>query len=303
MTLPETISAPAGLPARARDWLDVDLPRLLVEFEAELETRPVRVADLLADDAALLRGWAARMREAGTTDQAAATYVAGWFPGSAGRIVGVGLGAAGAGLLLSAGAVRWNVAADEGWPLDGRIDDIPVLVPPGHPWAGQDGVETVAEDELFGRTVENLIAFAAPLIEACKTLGPVSRSSLWDEVADGVACAFNYQPRPLDAAAMERLRRAVGRPGVPWKGRPRLANADSAVLGPVHVAQKGGCCLAFTCAQVDPDESTLTDRERAWRARFPLEAKKRYCATCKFRDPADSVARQVYWLELEHAES
>lgn len=241
-----------AIPATPREWMDVELPTLISEVGEDAPPfRPVRRADLLAEDAAVLRTSAARMVADRTSRQAAATYLAGWFPGGAGRVVGVALGVAGAGLVLTPEALTWHVV-EEGWPAGGSVGDVSVLVPPGHPWSGQAGVETVPEPELLVRTVGALIEFAAPLVEACKSLANVSRSSLWDEVADGVACALSYQPRPLDPAAMDLLSRAVELPGTPWKGRPRLSNVESAVLGPVHVAQKGGCCLAFTCGRLVP---------------------------------------------------
>lgn len=290
-----------AIPATARAWLDEELPKLLAEVDEEMPSRPVRAADLLAEGGAQLTAAAAQLRRQGTTPQAAATYVAGWFPGGAGRVVGVALATVGAGLLLTADELTWHVVED-GWPLSGTVGEIAVLVPPGHLWAGQPGVETVPEQEMLVRTVGALIEFAAPLVEACKSLGKVRRSSLWDEVADGLACAMNYKPRALDPAAIELLVRAVDLPGTPWKGRPRLGNVESALLGTVHVAQKGGCCLAFTCPHPEEHEAELSRRDQAWKDRFPVEA-KRYCTTCKFRDAEDSYARQVFWLELEHADA
>ncbi len=219
-----------AIPATARAWLDDELPKLLAEVEEEMPSRPFRRADLLAEDGALLEASAAQLRKDGTTPQAAATYVAGWFAGGAGRVVGLALATVGAGLLLTPGELTWHVVED-GWPLSGTVGEVAVLVPPGHPWSGQPGVATVPEQEMLVRTVGALIAFAAPLVEACKGLGTVSRSSLWDEVADGIACAMSYKPRALDPVAIELLTRAVDLPGTPWKGKPRLGNVESPLLG------------------------------------------------------------------------
>lgn len=293
--------ASPAVPVGPREWLDHELPKLVAELEGETPpSRPLRRADLLADDAAALRTYAARMRDEGTTAQAAATFVAGWFAGGAGRLVGAALGTVGAGLLLAPDEVVWNVS-EEGWPVDGAIGEVTVLVPPGHPWAGQVGTATVSEAEMLVRTVGALIEFAQPLVEACKALGKVSRSSLWDEVADGIACALNYRPRPLEPAAIELLARAVELPGTPWKARPRLANVSSAALGPVYVCQKGGCCLAFTCKPHKNPDDEPDEVERAWQERFP-GPDKGYCSTCKFRDAEDSFARQLFYLETEFAD-
>ena len=289
-----------AVPATPREWLDGELPKLVSELDGEVPpSRPYRRSDLLADDAAPLKGWAAAMCRDGTTPQAAATFVAGWFAGGAGRLVGAALGTVGAGLLLAPDEVVWAVT-EEGWPADGTIGASTVLVPPGHPWSGQPGTETVAEDAMLVRTVGALIDYAAPLIEACKGLGKVGRSSLWDEVADGVGCALTYKPRALDPAAIDLLTRAVSLPGAPWKGRPTLTNVDSAVLGPVHVSQRGGCCLAFTCQHEKDPDAEPDEVELAWKERFP-GPDKGYCSTCRFRDPADSFARQVFYLETEYA--
>lgn len=291
--------------ATPRAWLDVDLQALIGENdddEPAPPTRALRRTDLLADDAAELKAAHVQLGSEGTTPQAAATYLAGWYPGGVGRLLGTTLGTARAGLVLTPENVTFNVV-EEGWPATITVGEVTVLVPPGHPWSGQPGVETVDETEMLVRTVGAAIEFSAPLVEACKGLAKVKRSSLWDELADGLACALGYKPRPIDPAAIDLLTRAIELPGTPWKGRPRLAHAESAVLGPVHVTQKGGCCLAFTCHGEDEDaEAELSERDQAWKERFPPE-KKSYCGTCKFRDPEDSYARQVFWLEQEHADA
>lgn len=288
--------------ATPRAWLDVDLPALIAENEDDEEpappTRALQRGDLLADDAAALKAAHVQLCADDTTPQAAATYLAGWFPGGVGRVLGTTLGTVRAGLIVTPENVTWNVV-EEGWPASVAVGEVTVLVESGHPWSGQPGVETVGEAEMLVRTVGAAIEFSAPLVEACKGLAKVKRSSLWDELADGLACALGYKPRPIDPAAIDLLLRAVSLPGTPWKAEPKLGHVESELLGPVHVTQKGGCCLAFTCAREEEDEAELDAEARAWKERFP-ETGKHYCGTCKFRDPEDSYARQVFWLEQQH---
>lgn len=235
-----------ALSATRAAWFDQDLPAL--SEERSRADRPTLVphtrADLLADGAAVLRAAHQRLRGLDVTPQAAATYLAGWY-GGIGSVLGRTLGAARAGVLLAPESLTWQLADGKWWAH--RVDVRPagVLVPAGHPWAGQDGVQTAGEDELIARSVQSLVQVCGPLIEARRGLARVARSGLWDEVADGLGCAFAYRGRPVEPATINWLGRAVAVPGVPWKGRPRLANAHSGLLGPVHITQKGGCCLAF----------------------------------------------------------
>jgi hypothetical protein len=71
------------------------------------------------------------------------------------------------------------------------------------------------------------------------------------------------------------------------------------VIGPVYVAQKGGCCLAYTRPPPPPlNIDELDAHYRAYLERFPQsEPHRRYCSTCSLRDFADCEARQLFWLE------
>ena len=91
---------------------------------------------------------------------------------------------------------------------------------------------------------------------------------------------------------------AVRVPGVPWPAKPSLRFAHSDVLGPVHVAQKGGCCLAYTVDHGADDDADSCDDVRAFRERFPVDDHSpRYCGVCSFRTPGDCDARRLFWLE------
>lgn len=295
-----------ALPETPGEWLRTTLPALMTfdegeEAELDAASQARSYADLLADDGAVLKACHAALMADDVTPQAAATYLAGYFPAAPGRVLGIALAAARAGLVITPEAFTWHVHP-EGWAERTDVGDVLVLVTPGHPWAGQPGTETVDEDTMIARSVESLLDFGRPLVDACKPLAKVKKSSLWDEVADSIATSMGYRPRPLAPAAMDLLTKAVSLPDMPWKAEPRVGNVVSEVLGPVHVAQKGGCCLAFTCKDEeaeDPDKE-LDEEERAFKERFP-GPDKGYCTTCKFRDPQDSDARQVFWIEQQHA--
>ncbi len=270
--------------ADPRRWLDTVLPG---RFEAHpplgAPRRAVGVGDLLAADAAVLRELHAGLVGGGTPAPAAATYRAGWFAGATAGAVGFGLATAGAGFVVDAAGIGWTVHPG-GWTETAHLGEPGILVGPSHAWAGSPDVEVVDDpDAVVARVVAALVAAVAPVVDACADLARVGRAGLWNEVGDGLGMALAFDPLLAVTPAMtEVLDRAVAAPGAPWRSRPGLRFAPSA-LGPVHVAQKGGCCLAYT--RDDPD----------------LPRDQRYCSTCSFRHETDVDARQVAWLEQEHA--
>ena len=151
------------------------------------------------------------------------------------------------------------------------------------------------------------------MIDACHDLGRTGRTGLWNEVADGLGLSVAHHPDiPARSDVIETLVRAVRTPGVPWRATPTLRIVDSAG-GPVYIGQKGGCCLAYTCPDDtdtdtdrrradDHDDAELDGDHRAYLERFPEQpGEPRYCTTCKFRDPADSEQRQLFWIERQTA--
>src|SRR3546814_15547525 len=77
------------------------------------------MADLLADDASMLRSFHAGIVAQGTPPPAAATYLAAWLPGALARAVGYALATTGAGFPLpgaAAGALGFPLHP-AGWPL------------------------------------------------------------------------------------------------------------------------------------------------------------------------------------------
>lgn len=288
-------------------WLDTHLRARFDDWEEEADLdapgQIVTTADLVADDAALLRAAHTRLVADGTPAPAAATYLADWYAGAVAGAVGYALATTGAGFVLSdsTGAVRFHLHPD-GWPY--RVELPPhAVVLADHPWAIRVGTEVApSQSELLTRTVQGLITAVQPIIDVCHRTARVGAAGLWNEVADslGKAVAFQHLVRPT-SAMLTILEAAVAVEGVPWKAQPRLGFASSDTLGPVHVAQKGGCCLAYTAPAEDvpsADDPALTSYHRAYLTRFPVDPDQpRYCSTCSFRDPVDTTARQVFWHE------
>lgn len=196
--------------------------------------------------------------------------------------------------------MRFHLHPD-GWPV--RVE-LPAraVVPVDHPWAGGADTETVdGLEELLRRTVHGLVATVRPLVEACHRTARVGAAGLWNEVGDSLGRAVAFQQLvAVTPEMLSVLRAAVAVPGTPWRARPRLDFADSAA-GPVHVVQKGGCCLAYTVEGRDvptADDPSLDPDRRAFLQRFPIDPDQpRYCTACSFRTAADTEARQVFLAE------
>lgn len=264
------------------------------------------VRDMLADDAAWLRSLHQQLSAgAGVPPRAAANYLAGWVGGTLAGAIGFALTASGAGFVLEREQVRWRQHTG-GWIDAVDLGAPHVLVPPGHPWAGQPEIEVIADAAaLRTRTVRALVDVLRPIVDACHGLARVGKVGLWNEVGDGLGMALAFQRTiPARAELVEMLDAAVATPGAPWKARPSLDIADSA-LGPVYVGQKGGCCLAFTRSEhevVDAGAGVAGPAHLAYLARFPqVPGEPQYCSTCRFRTPDDCQARQLFWLEQQPA--
>jgi hypothetical protein len=292
------LSLPLVLPGPGPDaWLAEHFVGRYGEHESGAGV-PVSLDEVLADGADTLVAAHRRLTAAGTPAPAAATYLAGWYAGALADATGFVLATAGAGLLLDRKTMRLTVHPG-GWPE--RVEPgTRVAVARNHPWAKRPEVSVVERPEDVVRAaVEALVAVAAPLVEACRGLARVGRVGLWNEVGDrlGAAVAFQFDV-PVTPAMLQILDAAASVPGAPWRARPRLAFASSAQLGTVHVAQKGGCCLAYTVPPLPPDDAARADDERGY---ADLPGVPRYCSTCSLRPAGDCDARQILWLEQEHA--
>lgn len=289
-------------------WLDTHLRARFEDWEEQAGLSAagavLPTSDLLADDAALVSVHHDRLVADGTPAAAAATYLADWYAGTVAGAVGYALATAGAGFLPGPGddeaGLRFHLHPD-GWPFRVELPARAVVLA-DHAWATDDRSEAVPDLRvLLERTVGSLIEAVSPIVDACHRTARVGVVGLWNEVADalGKAVAFQHRVEPTPAMVAV-LAAAVAVDGVPWKARPRLRFARSELLGAVHVAQKGGCCLAYTAPAelLSADDPELTPYHRAYLTRFPVEAgRPRYCSTCSFRDPADTEARQLFWHE------
>lgn len=270
------------------DWLAIHLATRHEIDEADADDnaadveprRVVSISDLLAADAALLRQLHRSLVGGDVPPPAAAMYLAGWFAGGVAGSVGYALATGGVGFVVEPDAVRWHLHPD-GWPERIDLGQPRSVVLATHPWAGQPGVEVVeAPGVVLERAVGSVIAAATPVVDGCRALAKVGRAGLWNEVGDSLGTALTYcVDPPVTPTMLAILDGAVRVPGVPWRARPGLRFADAS-FGRLHVAQKGGCCLAYTETGPEAD----------------------YCLTCSFRDPADSDARQVAWMEEQHRE-
>jgi hypothetical protein len=291
--------------ATPQDWLDTHLESHQSAHDEHSEPGPrnwMGVADLLADDAAHLHRMHARMVALdGTPPAAAAKWLAAWFAGGLADAAGFVYATASAALLLEPGAARFRLHAG-GWPERVDPDPAAVAVTARHPWAGQAGVQVVADDpELAAAAVATLTAAAEPVVEACRGLARVGRGALWAEVADGFGLPVLHRvDLPVDAAVVERLQQAVRTPFRPWRKVPELRAARTGG-GWSYLGRKGGCCLAYLCpVGPEPDATQLDAREQARRERFPPRPDEpRYCSTCSLRDLAGCEERQLFWLEQE----
>lgn len=259
--------------------------------------------DLLEGDARLLRDLHATIVASGEPPKAAVKYLVGWVGGFLAETVGYVFATADAGVLAS-DRVRWRFHPD-GWTDRVDLSGCTLVVTAGHPWSGLEGVDTVADDDTVRAvTVDALVRTLTPLVEAGRALARLGRNAVWCEVADGLGMATACAP------ALERLGPTIPRleallaaPGVPWRTRPTLWQATGRT-GPMVIARKGGCCLAYTGIAADgadeePDEDVDADH-RAYRERFPrVPGEPAYCSTCCFREPDEVEARQVFWTDLQ----
>jgi hypothetical protein len=261
-------------------------------------TRWFTLDQLLAHDGAIPREIHTRlMADEGLPARGAATYLAGWIGGALADAIGFALATAGAGFLVNASTVRWH-QHPSGWMDRVDLGNAGIVVATGHPWSGQPGVDTVGDPQIVRElTVLALVAVVTPIIDFCHSLTRVGRGGLWNEVGDSLGMAVAFQPSiPVEREVIDSLAAAVRASGAPWKSRPTVRIAEG-VTGPVYVAQKGGCCLAYTRPKPPAlNVAELDEPYRDYLARFP-EQGRGYCSTCSLRDFADCEARQLFWLE------
>ena len=212
----------------------------------------------------------------GQHPQTAATYLAGWYAGALGEVVGTALVSGAVGAVPRVDTIQWFVHPD-GWVARAEAA-LDVTVSEHHPWAGLPDVSVVADEPAVASVaVDGLVAICRPIIDACRRLTRVGEIGLWNEVCDSIGMSLVYQRSiaPTDAR-VDALRGAIDRADAPWRRRTRLWFIDDPDLGRLHVGQKGGCCLAYLEDAADP-------------------AAREYCTTCSLRDAGECAQSQVSW--------
>lgn len=268
--------------------------------QAAAVARWATVADLTTGGGAILRDRFDSECRAGWPAQPAAIGVVGAYGGMLAAAVGFRLAATAGHWLASPGVARWSLDDDE-WCDDVALDGATVLVPPGHPWAGSDDVEVVADrGERDRRTIEALVKTLTPIVDVCHRLAKVGRNGLWMSVIDAYATSIVHQRvLPITSELVDRIRSGTTVDGVPWRGRPEML-VEQADFGQICVVRRSGCCLAYVATW--PDTSEADDEPHlAYEAEFPEPAgAPAYCADCSLRAIDDCIARQAWWRTYEH---
>lgn len=225
------------------------------------------------------------MVERGARPTAAACYLSEWIGGTLAGNVGYGLALGHVGFEVDPESLRWH-RHPEGWLDAVDLSTAVPVVDRTHPWAGRADVEVVeTRAEVIARAVRGVVAAIEPVIDAIRALAPVGRPGLRNEVADGFAMSICFdRSLPVRASAVETLREAIAQPGRPWIAMPTIRIA-TASFGPCYVAQKGGCCLAYTNIPRPVDADGAVD----------------YCSTCRFRSWDDCEGRQLERFEASRA--
>lgn len=302
------MSAPLLRAETPQGWLATHLDPLLRKHDAPGFVESTRVwrsrADVLADDAAVLRAEHARvMAEDGAPAVAAAKWVTDWYAGRLASAVGYLYAYGSATAVVDPDRVRFGLHPD-GWVQLVDLGDPLIVVLADHPWAGYDGVRVAADDaELARLLIDSVRTLGEPIVEAARGLAKVGRNALWAEVADALGMSIVHDlDSPVDGTLAARIVAALRSPAAPWRTHPEVWLIEHRGV-PTYVGRKGGCCLAYQCAP--PTATTASEvpsdaREQAWLARFPTVAgEPDYCSTCSLRDVDGCVERQLFWRDQE----
>ena len=287
-----------GAPTR-RAWSETHLVRHQTRYDQPGATAGEwrSLPDLLCDDAAVLRDIRYRLVGDGYPPRSAVMILAGWFGGGVADAMGFALATASAAIVPVRESLGWRIT-DGGWPDRVRFDTERLVVDRGHPWSESPRVDVVdGSDDVIDAAVQSLVEATRPLVDECRRLAKVGTVGLWNEIGDALGlCVDNADAIAADERVIATLRRATGAAGAPWRARPRLRVADHHALGPIYVAQKGGCCLAYLGAhRANTAAADVTGERRAYIERFPDD--HQYCSTCSLIDNDACAARQIYWLE------
>jgi hypothetical protein len=235
-------------------------------------------------------------RERGADVRTSLTCLTGWVGGPVARAMAAGVVRDGVTIRLAGPDPVRLYQVPAGYVADLVVAPLAVAVAADHPWSARPCVEVVTDRAaLQGLAVAELTRWAAPLVEAWRARGRLSRTALWGQLAD----AIGVLPRLLVEAGgatpattwIERVADLLAVPGAPWRHRPTAWQAQSAG-GPVVVTHRGSCCLFFRAwppADAEPGSDPL--------ARSGADGPP-YCGTCSLRT-RDDVERRLLCL-AEH---
>lgn len=307
----DALAAPALTASNPQEWLATHLGAFYAIDDTShdhggeptrTESRWWAVPDLVADGGPMGQIHRKLVGQ-GLPPQTAGTYLAGWIGGMIAEAIGFALATGGAGFVCDPSSVRlhlhpagWGDAVDLGQPV--------VVVQRGHPWCDRTDVDAADDSSLvLARSVQAMVGVCEPIVDRCRSLAPVGRAGLWNEIGDRLGGALAYQDQSAVTDEMVAVLRAALRvPGVPWRATPTVRFVDSPALGPILVAHKGGCCLAYKVDRPEPEADHADADLLAYRQRFPHDpGAPRYCTTCSFRTFEDCAARRIFWRERRAA--
>jgi hypothetical protein len=171
-----------------------------------------------------------------------------------------------------------------------HLEDPELVVTPDDPLAGTSGVEIRDPDDLLALMVADVVAFAAPFVDAVRSRVKIGRRGLWGNVVD--ALAFPLAERlPADPSALAGRAR-VDRLMAACAGTPldqRLVWLDFEHDGePQTALQTTSCCLAYKWPVRPGDGPRRDSCDPQW---------DRYCASCPLIPADERVHRARYWLD------
>lgn len=245
----------------------------------------ITAGDLLArwfDD--VLAGDAAGQRDVATA------FLAGWIAD-----------------IVAGAVVHPTVHAERAWPSTvanlavrrneaGWFDGLAILGPavyllPHDPAAGADAAVVLPDAPTLHRTVAaELTAVLDGMFAAIRRLGPFGLAGMWGQLADSVASAALWPPRPDDPttpqawATVERLLDELAGHAPLLRARPGIEHVTW-TGGSSAVAAKGTCCLAYKTADGPP----------------PAPDGDAWCTSCPKRSPSSRHDRWAAYFDTEGA--
>jgi hypothetical protein len=170
-----------------------------------------------------------------------------------------------------------------------HLRHVDLVVQPDDPLADTPDVEVRSYDEMLRMMVADIVAFAAPFIEAVRAHSSIGRRGLWGGLVNMVADPFVHSlgaNSPLEQRQrVDRLWTAVA--GTPLDQRLHWIDFDHG--GEAHtVLRTTSCCLAYKW----PEQSDHRLRPDGCDPRWD-----RYCLSCPRIPTDETIHRARYWLD------